>query len=61
MVSCDNVSISDTMHIVFPLEHIQHGIIDRALKAEHQEEEEDSLFSQVLLNAEPMVEKPQNI
>ena len=46
MVSRDDACISDTIPLVFLLEHTLHGIIDRPLEAEQQEEEEGFLSSQ---------------
>ncbi|XP_077321726.1 zinc finger BED domain-containing protein 6-like isoform X1 [Lithobates pipiens] len=60
MVSRDNACISDTIPVVFLLEHTLHGIMDRALEAEQREEEEDFLSSQGPLFADTILAMPQN-
>ena len=46
MMSSDTACISDTVPLAHMLEHMLHGIMDRALEAEQREEEEDFLTSQ---------------
>ena len=60
MVSRDDACISDTIPLVFLLEHTLHLIMDRALEAEQWEEEEDFLSSQGPLYADIIPEGPQN-
>ena len=46
MVSSNSACISNTVPLVFLLEHTLRGIMDRALEAEQREEKEDFLTSQ---------------
>lgn len=60
MVSSDNACISDTVPLVFLLEHTLCGIMDRALEAEQREEEEDFLTSQGPLYPDSIPAGPPN-
>ena len=59
MVSRDSACISDTLPVLFLLEHTLRGIMDRALEAEQQEEEEDFLASQGPLYPDPIMPSSQ--
>ena len=60
MVSRDSACISDTIPVVFLLEQTLRGIMDRALEAEQQEEEEDFLSSQGPLYPDTIIPMSQN-
>lgn len=57
MVNCDEC-ISDTVPVVFLLEHTLDGITDRALETE-QQKKEDIIASQGLLYPDPVPVRPQ--
>ena len=59
-MSRDNACFSDAIPLVLLLEHTLCGIMDRALEAEQQEEEEDFLSSQGPLYADIISAGPQN-
>ncbi|PIO35289.1 hypothetical protein AB205_0086490 [Aquarana catesbeiana] len=59
MVSCDSACISDTIPVVFLLEQTLRGIMERALGAE-QQEEEDFLSSQGPLYPDTIIPMSQN-
>ncbi|PIO22405.1 hypothetical protein AB205_0174330 [Aquarana catesbeiana] len=60
MVTRDNACISDTIPVVFLLEQTLHSLMDRAIKAEQQEEGEDFLSSQGSLYTDTILSMPQN-